>query len=188
MASDFSIRHAAHIVKLGGIIAYPTDTIYGLGCDPYNADAVDRLNFVKRRPASKQFILLAGHINQVKDLLFINDGEIHKLTDCKEPTSWVINASNKAPHWLTRSAPDNSDRTLTVRISKNEIVGKLCKALGHAIISTSANLSGKRPAENTFQLHKFFHSSVDKILATNKPHSGKSSKVIRLWDNHIFRY
>ncbi len=182
MASDFSIRHAAHIIKNGGIIAYPTDTIYGLGCDPYNIDAVEQLNIIKRRPSNKQFILLAGHVNQVKDLLLIDQNDQIKITKNTEPTSWVVNASPTAPEWLT-----DDNNALTIRISKNDTVRKLCEALGHAIISTSANLSGKRPAENTFYLHKLFHSTIDKILATNKPHSGKSSKVIRLCDNHIFR-
>jgi L-threonylcarbamoyladenylate synthase len=189
MASDFSIRHAAHIVKNGGIIAYPTDTIYGLGCDPYNADAVERLNVIKRRSSNKQFILLAGHINQVKDLLLFDKSEQKKITANAEPTSWVVNATPTTPEWLTRSSNkgDNDNHTLTIRISKNDTVRKLCDALGHAIISTSANLSGKRPAENTFYLHKLFHSTVDKILATNKPLTSKPSKVIRLCDNHVFR-
>lgn len=182
MASDFAIRHAAHIIKNGGIIAYPTDTIYGLGCDPYNAKAVEQLNVVKQRSLNKQFILLASHVNQVKDLLLIDENEQKKISENATPTSWIINASETVPDWLT-----DSSHTLTIRISNNNTIKKLCDALGHAIISTSANLSGKRPAENTFRLHKYFHHKVDKILAANKSQAGKSSKIIRLCDNHIFR-
>ncbi len=72
MASDFSIRHAAHIINHGGIIAYPTDTIYGLGCDPYNYDAVEKINRIKQRPLDKTFILLAGEIEQIKPLILIS--------------------------------------------------------------------------------------------------------------------
>jgi L-threonylcarbamoyladenylate synthase len=182
MASDFAIRHAAHIIKNGGIIAYPTDTIYGLGCDPYNVEAVERLNVIKQRPLNKQFILLAGHVDQVKDLVQINQNEQKKISENATPTSWVINASENTPDWLT-----DSNHTLTIRISNNDTVKKLCDVLGHAIVSTSANLSGKRPAENTFRLHQYFHQKVDMILTANRPQTGRPSKIIRLCDNHIFR-
>jgi tRNA A37 threonylcarbamoyladenosine synthetase subunit TsaC/SUA5/YrdC len=132
MASDFSIRHAAHIIRHGGVIAYPTDTIYGLGCDPYNLQAVESINRIKQRPLEKQFI--------------------------------------------------------TIRISNHQDVQKLCKALGHAIISTSANISGKKPAANALDLHKYFHRTVDKILISGQKQTNKPSKIIRLCDNHVIRH
>jgi len=182
VASNFSIRHAAHIIRHGGIIAYPTDTIYGLGCDPYNADAVDNINTIKQRPLKKQFILLAGHIDQLKPLIQINNEQEKRLTQTTEPTSWITKAGKHAPPWLV-----DSKNTLTVRISNNKIVQRLCNTLGHAIISTSANPSGKIPAKNSLELHQYFHHTVDKILATNQQLTAKPSKIIRLSDNHIIR-
>ena len=76
MASNFSIRHAAHVIRQGGIIAYPTDTIYGLGCDPFNFDAVEKINAIKQRPANKQFILLAGNIDQVRSLIVLKNDQL----------------------------------------------------------------------------------------------------------------
>jgi len=182
MASDFSLRHAAHIIKNGGVIAYPTDTIYGLGCNPYNADAVAKINQIKQRPLSKQFILLASNLNQLQDLLTINKQQRKKISDATEPTSWVIQANQRAPAWLT-----DKQNNIAIRISQNEIVKKLCVALGHAIISTSANPSGKAPARNSLELHHYFHYQVDKILATQKNISAQASKIIRLCDNHVIR-
>jgi len=182
MASDFSIRHAAHIIKLGGVIAYPTDTIYGLGCDPFNAEAVERINLIKRRPLNKQFILLAGDIKQVRDLIAITPEQEKMISRNAEPTSWVVNASEQAPPWLT-----DKNHMLTIRISQHEEVKKLCHALGHAIISTSANISGKKPAQNGLQLYRYFYQQVDKILLANKALAGKPSKIIRLCDNYIIR-
>ena len=182
MASDFSIRHAAHIIKNGGVIAYPTDTIYGLGCNPYNPDAIEKINVVKQRPLKKQFILLAGDIDQVRHLVCMDEKQEKTLSQNTEPTSWIIKASKHAPSWLI-----GNHRTLTVRISNNNDVKRLCNALGHAIISTSANISGATPAKNSIELHRFFHQKVDKILIANKPPNGKPSKIIRLSDNHIFR-
>ena len=182
MASDFSIRHAAHVIRHGGIIAYPTDTIYGLGCDPFNADAVERINVIKQRPANKQFILLAGQIEQVRSLIVLDKNQESLITQSSEPTSWIVKASQHAPRWLI----DKNDM-LTFRISKHNDVQKLCGALGHAVISTSANISGKAPAKNALELHRYFHTTVDKILASNQKLTGKPSKIIRLCDNHVIR-
>ncbi len=182
MPSDFSIRHAAHIIKNGGVIAYPTDTVYGLGCDPYNVNAVDRINQIKNRPSDKHFILLASNIHLVKTLFDSNDAQKKIMTESIEPTSWVVNANASAPDWLT-----NKSGTITIRISQHPAVKKLCSALGHPIISTSANISGKKPARNGLELHQFFNKKVDKILLASHPVSTKPSKIIRLCDNYIIR-
>ncbi len=182
MPSDFSIRHAAHIIKNGGVIAYPTDTVYGLGCDPYNADAVDRINQIKNRSSDKHFILLASHIHLVQTLFDCDDTQKKVIVESTEPTSWVINANANAPDWLT-----NKGGTITIRISQHPVVKKLCSTLGYPIISTSANLSGKRPARNGLELHQFFYKKVDKILLASHFISTKPSKIIRLCDNHTIR-
>ena len=182
MASDFSIRHAADIINHGGVIAYPTDTIYGLGCDPFDADAVASLNDIKQRPLSKQFILLAGHVDQVSALVDLDDEQRNTLMQTSTPTSWVIDAKPTAPPWLVAG-----DGTIAIRISKKDVVQRLCHSLGHAIISTSANPSGKPPAKNALELHKYFHHKVDKILATNEKLTASPSKVIRLCDNYVIR-
>lgn len=183
MASDFSIRHAADIIKHGGVIAYPTDTIYGLGCDPYNYDAVEKVNRIKQRPLNKRFIILADDIEQIKPLVVISEEQEKIIMHNDEPTSWVIAANPQAPSWLI-----DDKNTLTIRISKHHDVKRLCQALGHAIISTSANISGKRPAKNALELHKHFHQSVDKILLSSKNMASKASKIIRLCDNYVIRY
>jgi len=105
------------------------------------------------------------------------------ITANTEPTSWVISASEQAPSWLT-----DKNHMLTIRISQYHEVKRLCQALGHAIISTSANISGKKPAMNGLQLHRYFHHKVDKILLADKPQLTKPSKIIRLCDNYVFRH
>ncbi len=182
MASSFSIRHAVHIINHGGIIAYPTDTIYGLGCDPYNQDAVEKINAIKQRPLNKQFILLAANIKQIRCLIQITKKQEASLTQNTQPTSWIIKASPAAPSWLV-----GDSKTLCIRISSHDEVQRLCNALGHAIISTSANLAGKKPAKNALELHHYFHHQVDKILIANKKQNSKSSKIIRLCDNKVLR-
>ncbi len=182
MASDFSIRHAAFIVRQGGIIAYPTDTIYGLGCDPYNPDAVEKINRIKQRPLNKQFILLAADIRQLASLINIDAAQQQKILQATQPTSWVVPAAKRAPRWLV-----DRHNTLTIRITAQKDVKRLCHTLGHAIISTSANLSGKTPAKNSLQLHKHFHFQVDKIIVADRPLNARPSKIIRLCDNYVIR-
>jgi len=182
MASDFLIRHAAHIIRHGGIIAYPTDTIYGLGCDPYNAEAVARLNTIKQRPLNKQFILLAAEIKQIAPLVEIDMQQQITIMQTSEPTSWVADASPSAPSWLT-----GDSGTITIRICEQDDVQRLCHILGHPIISTSANPSGKPPATNALELHKYFHHVVDAILASNQKLNSSPSKIIRLCDNQVLR-
>ena len=182
MASDFAISHAAHIIRQGGVIAYPTDTIYGLGCDPYNPEAVEHINRIKQRPSNKHFILLAGDISQLAPLIDINQQQQQKILQATQPTSWVVAAGKRVPRWLL-----DRHNTLTIRIAAQKDVKRLCHALGHAIISTSANLSGKMPAKNSLQLHRYFHSQADKIIVSDRPLNTKASKIIRLCDNYIIR-
>lgn len=182
MASDFSISHAAHIIRSGGIIAYPTDTIYGLGCDPYNADAVASLNDIKQRPLNKQFILLAGSVEQLAPLVELDPVQQQTITQTTEPTSWVVDARPSAPPWLV-----GDSGSIAIRICLQEDVRRLCQKLGHAIISTSANPSGRTPAKNALELHRYFHHDIDKIIASNEILDARPSKVIRLCDNHVIR-
>jgi L-threonylcarbamoyladenylate synthase len=183
MASDFCIRHAAHIIRHGGVIAYPTETIYGLGCDPYNFQAVESINLIKQRPLEKQFILLAANLEQIKSLVLLTKEQENTITQNTQPTSWIISASQYAPPWLI-----DKNNSITIRISKHQDVQKLCNALGHAIISTSANISGKKPAAGALDLHRYFHRTVDKILISNQKQANKSSKIIRLCDNYVIRH
>lgn len=183
MASDFSIRHAAHIIQHGGVIAYPTDTIYGLGCDPYDPHAIELLNVIKQRPSNKQFILLAANIDQIKPLVLLDKEQEKTITQSTQPTSWIVKASKNAPSWLV-----DDNNTVTIRISSHHDVKRLCTALGHAIISTSANIAGKTPARNALDLHKYFHNIVDKILISDKQQTSKPSKIIRLCDNRVIRH
>jgi len=183
MASDFSIRHAASIIRQGGVIAYPTDTIYGLGCNPFNPDAIELINHIKQRPLDKQFILLASHLDQVKSLIQLSNAQEQTITQSTQATSWIIKADKKTPLWLI-----DKNHTVTIRISSHSNVKRLCNILGHPIISTSANISGKTPARNALDLHKYFHHLVDKILVSDQKQSSKSSKIIRLCDNHVIRH
>jgi len=182
MPTSFQYRLAAHIIHRGGVIACPTDTIYGLSCNPFDIDAVDRVMHVKRRAANKNFILLAGSIEQAEDLITMDTEERSRILDATRPTSWVATARADTPHWLL-----DSSGQVTIRVSRHPNVTRLCDAVGTAVISTSANLSGRRPATSAMHLHQTFHDEIDLIIANDCETDGRPSKVIRLCDNHVFR-
>ena len=176
MASHFAIQYAAHQIRLGGIIVYPTETVYGLGCDPMNSDAITELNQLKQREHGKGLILLSHSLalfkNYIDDLSISAQQEINQTTT---PTSWIVKAKDSLPDWLT-----NKQRTLAIRITDHPVVSELCQQLGHPIVSTSANPSGKKTCRNALQAHKYFHDKVDAILIDDRHLSGQASSIKRL--------
>lgn len=173
MASHFAIQFAAHQIRQGGIIIYPTDTVYGLGCDPMNPDAITRLNQLKQREPGKGLILLGHTLALFKD--YINEltaSDQKKLTQTDRPTSWIVSAKPSLPHWLT-----NPQRTVAIRITQHPVVTELCQRLNHPLVSTSANFSGKQTIRNALQAHKYFHDKVDAILIDDRHLSGQASTI-----------
>ena len=183
MPSDFAIRHAAHCIKHGGVIVYPTETVYGLGCDPLCEDAVERINLIKQRAPGKGLILLAGSLEQLDDFIDVPAPRDRALIrDNGQPTSWIVPASTRAPAWIT-----GGGETIAVRISDHATVRSLCQRLGYALVSTSANPAGRRPGRNALELHRYFDGIVDAILLSHGTSRGKPSKIIRLADRSLVR-
>ena len=173
MASHFAIQHAAHQIRHGGIIVYPTETVYGLGCDPMNYDAITKLNQLKLRGPGKGLILLAHTLTLFND--YIEElSSSNKLTieQTEKPTSWVVRAKDSLPNWLT-----NEQRTLAIRITQHPVVVELCQQLNHPIVSTSANPSGSKTCRNALEAHKYFHNKVDAILIDDHHFSGEASAI-----------
>jgi L-threonylcarbamoyladenylate synthase len=183
MASEFTVRFAAHCIRQGGVIAYPTETVYGLGCDPLCYDAVNTINRLKGRDARKGLILLASSLKQLDGLIDVNDrNQRAMITSADEPTSWIVPAKDAAPEWLT-----GGRNTLAIRISTHPVVIHLCDRLGYALVSTSANPAGKKPALNALQLHRHFHGLVDAILVSTDNCSGRPSKIRDLATGQLLR-
>lgn len=183
MATDFAIRHAAHCIRRGGIIAYPTETVYGLGCDPLNAAAVNAINILKGRDASKGLILLASRLQQLDALIEVADADDRAaIVGERQPTSWVVPARACAPRWIT-----GRHQTVAIRISTHPLVIELCDSLDHALVSTSANPAGKKPALNALQLHHYFDGLVDAMLISNHNCSGRPSSIRDLKSRKLLR-
>jgi len=178
MASHFAIRYAAHQIRHGGVIVYPTETVYGLGCDPMNFIAIDYLNQLKQRGHNKSFILLAHRLELFDDYISeLSTSDKQQLSKTREPTSWIVPAKNSIPDWLT-----NPQKTVAIRISPHPVVKELCQQLGHPIVSTSANPGGKKTCRNSMEAHKYFHGKVDAFLIDDQAINGKPS-IIKQLDN-----
>ncbi len=147
---------AAHL-KQGGLIAYPTESCYGLGCDPANRAAVKRLLALKQRPQRKGLILIASSYRQVARYLApITPAQQQKLCDAgKQAITYLMPTKKTAPRWL-RGVHD----TLAVRLTGHAYAKRLCQSVRSALVSTSANRSGMRPAKTYAECLRMFGKKV----------------------------
>jgi len=149
-------RIAAHL-RRGGLIAYPTESCYGLGCDPDNRIAVQRLLRLKQRVQHKGLILIASGYRQVARYLHpLTPGQQHQLeTAGAQAVTYLMPALHSAPRWL-RGGHD----TLAIRLTAHQQAAQLCRGVGSALVSTSANRSGQRPAKTYAQCRHLFGRKV----------------------------
>ncbi len=132
----------AHL-KRGGVIAYPTESCYGLGCDPRNRRAVMKLLRLKGRPQSKGLILIGADFSQLNSYAAsLSRGQMAKLAPSwPGPVTWLLPVADNTPPWLR-----GRHNSIAVRVTGHPLASRLCKLLGMALVSTSANRSGLNPA------------------------------------------
>jgi len=154
-----TIEQAISELCQGKLIAYPTEAVWGLGCDPYNEEAFQALLDLKGRAVEKGVILVVGNFAQLEPLLAesINEQQRQLLQQATEkPTTWLVPFNSKmVPHWIS-----GKHTTVAVRISAHPIVKALCEGLGKPIVSTSANPQGEAPARNAEQVAHYFQEKV----------------------------
>jgi L-threonylcarbamoyladenylate synthase len=159
--SRLRLRLAALALRQGGIVAYPTEAVWGLGCDPLNEGAVDALLTLKGRPASKGFILIAADFSQIEPFLDIPTPDMRErlLASWPGPVTWIVPAARTVPRWLR-----GTRGTLAVRVTAHPAASALCRAFGGAIVSTSANVSGQRPARTLAETRRHFTGAALSFL------------------------
>lgn len=173
---SFSTRHLAAHLRRGGLIAYPTESCYGLGCDPDNRSAVLRLLRLKRRPQHKGLILIASDYHQVSRYLQpLKPDQQQQLREAgAQVVTCLMPARRSAPRWL-RGAHD----TLAVRLTAHRQATQLCRGLNSALVSTSANRSGQRPARTYAQCRHLFGRKV--WVLPGRVGKRKKPSTIRAW-------
>jgi len=154
------LNRAARILKRGGVIAYPTEAVYGLGCVPENYVAVARILCLKRRPINKGLILIAGDLEQLAMYISFPSQAVmdQVLNSWPGPVTWILPATQAVPPWIT-----GNRTTVAVRVSKHDQVRELCRIAG-ALVSTSANPSHYPPATSARKVMMYFDHTLDYIL------------------------
>ncbi len=153
MPNTITIPEATDLLKKGGIIAYPTEGVYGLGCDPFNELAVTKLLTLKDRNVSQGLILIATHWEQVAALtkpIPTNRMEAIQQT-WPGPITWLFPASEKAPKWIT-----GKHDTIALRITNHKTAKEICEAFNNTIVSTSANRHGDPAPTDLSSVQNYF--------------------------------
>jgi L-threonylcarbamoyladenylate synthase len=159
---SWRLRQAARCFHQGGILAYPTEAVYGLGCDPLDWFAVERILEIKRRPLDKGLILIAAHFEQLRPYVKpLSEEAMEPLFNSwPGPTTWLLPAADHTPPWLR-----GAHETLAVRVTDHPVAAALCRACGSPLVSTSANIGGHPPARSALQVRHRLGSRVDCVIS-----------------------
>ena len=152
---------AAVVLRRGGVIAYPTEAVWGLGCDPFNRDAALRILALKRREIDKGLLLVAAGMEQIDDLLAPLGEEPLAILRQSWPghVTWLIpDPAGRYPAWIRGRHP-----TVAVRVSDHPVVASICRAFNRPIVSTSANFAGEPEIRSTEDLRRQFGGEIDYV-------------------------
>lgn len=179
------IKNAIDVMRRGGVILYPTDTVWGIGCDATNPEAVEKVFKIKRRADSKALITLVGSIAALERIVYDIPEVGYQLLDAAdEPLTIVFDKGiGVAPQLLA------SDGSIGVRITSEPFSNMLCSTFRRPIVSTSANISGEEAPHSFDEITEEIKSSVDYICKSkrNDPWATKPSTVIKLSEGGLFK-
>jgi len=185
MTREQDIKQAVEVLRRGGVILYPTDTVWGIGCDATNAEAVKKVYDIKQRDDSKALICLVDsdarlqrYVRQVPDVAWQLIDSL-KDSDAKPTTLILDGAVNLAPNLIAE------DGSVALRITSEPFSKELCYRFQKALVSTSANISGEPAAQNYADIDPRLLEAVDYVCWSrrqeHKPHA--PSSIIRLKAN-----
>ena len=154
-------EEAAAVVRAGGVVACPTEAVFGLSCDPRNEKAVTRILTLKRRSADKGLILIAAEFSQLQHYCdALDEARLREVrATWPGPHTWLFPASAACPTQVR-----GIHSTVAVRVTAHPIASKLCRLSGSALVSTSANISGGVAARNVRTLTETFGDALDAIV------------------------
>lgn len=152
-----ALAHAAAVLRAGGIIAYATEGCFGIGCDPFNRQAVERLLRIKRRALGKGLILIAADRSQLTPFVAVLPPAA--LATWPGPHTWLCPAAAGAPPWIRGRHP-----SIAVRVTAHPQAAALCRAARTALVSTSANRAGEVPARRYREVLRRLGPELDYVL------------------------
>lgn len=158
MVARWRLQTARERLSVGAVLAYPTEAVWGLGCDPFNREAVEQLLKLKRRPMHKGLILLAASVEQVEGLLDPLEPEQRQrvLDSWPGPYTWLLpDPDNQVPVWVK-----GKHQSVAVRVTAHPIAAALCREFDGMLVSTSANPTGVPPARSALRVRSYFGTKV----------------------------
>lgn len=158
-----TLEPALAALRSGGVVAYPTEAVYGLGCDPRDARACERLFALKQRPRAQGVLLIGADLDQV--LTYVDTAAVPAAALARAeatwpgPYTWVFPAGPAAPGWVR-----GEHAGIALRVTAHPLAAELCRRFGAALVSTSANRHGQPPARSAAQVHAAFGDDLDAVL------------------------
>jgi L-threonylcarbamoyladenylate synthase len=179
-----NIPEAVTILQHGGVVAYPTEAVYGLGCDPMNPVAVEQLLQLKHRSVEKGLILIASAWEQVAAYTAPVSEQLlaQVYATWPGPVTWVFPAAASAPKWIT-----GRHAGIAVRVTVHPVASELCRAFGGALVSTSANVDGQAPAMSAKEVGEIFSGQVDLIVEGEIGDLGKPTEIRDVVSGKVLR-
>jgi L-threonylcarbamoyladenylate synthase len=179
-----SISQAVQCLHDGRVIAYPTEAVYGLGCDPRNEAAVRRVLELKSRPASAGLILIADRFERFEPFVgILEPGQIDRALDSwPGPVTWLFPRDPGVPDWLAGSHP-----SVALRVTAHPVCRALCAAFEGAIVSTSANPGAAEPARSAQQVIGYFKNRLCGIVAGELGRNSRPSEIRDLATGRVVR-
>lgn len=179
-----TLTMAAEVIKKGGVIAYPTEGVYGLGCDPFNKAAVDQLLALKKREVTKGLIIIAANWQQVQHLTQpISPSRLTQVLQMAKEAAitWVFPASAQVPAWIT-----GQFTSIALRITHHPVAKALCELAG-PLVSTSANISRETSAKTAADVTATFGTNVDLVIDAPVGHLAKPTPILNAIDGQVLR-
>jgi L-threonylcarbamoyladenylate synthase len=173
-----NFNQALNALNNGEVIAYPTEGVFGVGCDPDNPEAIQKLLELKQRPVEKGLILIAASYEQL--LPYIDESQLtsEQLAKVQQtwpgPVTWIMPCSDKVSHWVSGQFD-----SIAVRVTDHPLVQKMCNAFGKPLTSTSANLTGEPPCMKTAEVYQ---QLGDKLVAVLEGETGGRDKPSEIRD------
>lgn len=178
------IEHAVAALRRGGVIAYPTEAVWGLGCDPDNDEALARLLHLKARDPAKGVILVAARLQQFNAWLkgLPPARRVTLAASWPGPNTWLV-PDNGRSHALVHGEHDR----VALRVSAHPLVAALCEAFGGPIVSTSANVASEPPALSADEVRAIFGDGLDAIVEGELGGLGRPSTIRDLVTGRVLR-
>lgn len=156
-----AVKAAASLLRQGGVLAYPTEAVWGLGCDPFNSRALQRLLLLKQRDPSKGVIVIASNLDQLKpwltDITPAQQAILEK--SWPGPQTWLVKDNGYTPELIR-----GKHTQVALRVSNHPWVVALCDAFEGPLVSTSANTAGQPPLQSYAEIERVFGGDLDMIL------------------------